>query len=435
MVCDGFLMKSVEVAVVGGGVAGLIAAHETARIGLATSLFEAAPVLGGRAQTRILDGFHFNQGPHALYVEGEFNKALNSMGVKVSGHRPDFSHALALWEDQQHPLPLKVETIQRATPFDDLDRMQLFETFTEVAQGAYHHAGQPLAEFTGRLRPRAAKIIETLIRLVTYVNAPDLIDGKAALDQLRLAFGGVLYVDGGWCELVAGLAASARAAGADLRTRSCVAKIARTERGWLLSGAGLEDHLASSVILTIAPQAAATLVAQSGDLAATARRANPVRLTCLDIGLSALPSPEVTFALGTDQPTYFSVHSMTARLAPSDGAMLHVARYLVPGEAPSTAHFGALERLTDLMLPGWRDLEVRRQRLAGMVVAHDFPGFETRGQRGPISVPDAPGLFLAGDWIGTKGMLSDASAASARDAARAAGAYLKQKSRRDGVTG
>src|SRR5580698_955226 len=40
MVCDGFLMKSVEVAVVGGGVAGLIAAHETARIGLATSLFE-----------------------------------------------------------------------------------------------------------------------------------------------------------------------------------------------------------------------------------------------------------------------------------------------------------------------------------------------------------------------------------------------------------
>lgn len=109
--------------------------------------------------------------------------------------------------------------------------------------------------------------------------------------------------------------------------------------------------------------------------------------------------------------------------------MVHVARYLAPGESPSTMHFGALERLVDSLQPGWRGVEVQRQRLAGIVVAHDFPRFETRGRRGPITLRDAPGLFLAADWIGAEGVLSDASAASAQAAARAAGAYCKQQTR------
>ena len=97
-----------------------------------------------------------------------------------------------------------------------------------------------------------------------------------------------------------------------------------------------------------------------------------------------------------------------------------------PEESPSATHFEALEQLTNLLQPGWQDVEIRRQRLAGMVVAHDFPSYEARGQRGPIMVPDAPGLFLAGDWVGAEGMLSDASAASARAAARAVGEYCEQ---------
>jgi phytoene dehydrogenase-like protein len=420
------VIKLVDVAVVGGGVAGLIAAHDTSRMGLATVLFEAAPTLGGRAKTRAEEGFHFNQGPHALYVDGEFNKALSSMGVDVPGHRLQLKNAIALWEGRRHPLPLRLETMQHVTPLDDLDRSQLIRTFGEVMEGACDYAGQPLTAFTGRLRPRVATVIESLIRLVTYVHAPDLIDGKAALDQFRLAFGGVLYIDGGWGELVAGLAESATTAGADLRTRSTVASVVRQEAGWMLAGPGLEDHLASCVVLAVAPQPAATIVGQSRDLTAVIHKTQPIRLTCLDLGLSTLPSSEATFALGMDQPTYFSVHSTTARLAPNAGAMVHVARYLAPAESQSPAHFAALEELTDVLQPGWREVEVRRQRLSAIVVAHDFPGFEARGQRGPITVQDAPGLFLAGDWIGAQGMLSDASAASARAAARAVGAYREQ---------
>ena len=419
-------MQTVDVAVVGGGVAGLIAAHDTARMGLATSLFEAAPAFGGRAQTRILEGFHFNLGPHALYTNGHFRKTLSALDVKFAGHRLHLTNAVALWEGQRHPLPLGLETMQRATPLDDLDRSQLAKIFGDVAQGAYDFAGQPLTAFTASLRPRVAKMIEALIRVVTYVHAPALIDGKAALDQLRLAFGGVLYVDGGWGELVAGLAASATSAGAKLQTRSSVAKVTRREAGWVLYGPGLEEHLASSVILAVAPQVAATIVEQSHELPAIANRTKPIKLMCLDLGLSKLPSSEATWALGIDQPTYFAVHSTVAKLTSGDGAIAHVACYLAPDESPSATHFEALEKLTDFLQPGWQDVEIRRQRLAGMVVAHDFPSYVARGQRGPIAVRDAPGLFLAGDWVGAEGMLSDASAASARAAARAVGEYCEQ---------
>ena len=57
-----------------------------------------------------------------------------------SGHRPQFRAAIALWDGQRHPLPLDPETMQRATPFDDLDRLELVKTFGEIAQGAYDYA-------------------------------------------------------------------------------------------------------------------------------------------------------------------------------------------------------------------------------------------------------------------------------------------------------
>jgi hypothetical protein len=57
--------------------------------------------------------------------------------------------------------------------------------------------------------------------------------------------------------------------------------------------------------------------------------------------------------------------------------------------------------------------------------------------RPPVAVPGAPGLFLAGDWVGPEGWLSDGSLASgeragilAADAARNSSAATATSSRR-----
>ncbi len=53
----------VDVAIVGGGPAGLTAAVVAARAGRSVVLYEKASAPGGRAVTREIDGYRFNVGP------------------------------------------------------------------------------------------------------------------------------------------------------------------------------------------------------------------------------------------------------------------------------------------------------------------------------------------------------------------------------------
>src|SRR6185436_14328541 len=144
---------------------------------------------------------------------------------------------------------------------------------------------------------------------------------------------------------------------------------------------------------------------------------------CLDIGLSRLPRPKATFALGIDQPLYLSVHSAVARLAPAEAAMIHVAKYLTTGDATDArAVERELEALLDLIQPGWRELVVQRRFLPHMTVAHLLPTAASGGNAGRPSaeVPGLANLFIAGDWVGAEGLLADASIASGKRAAELA---------------
>jgi phytoene dehydrogenase-like protein len=53
--------------IVGGGLAGLIAANLAARDDRSVLVLERASELGGRAATHVERDIHFNLGPHALY--------------------------------------------------------------------------------------------------------------------------------------------------------------------------------------------------------------------------------------------------------------------------------------------------------------------------------------------------------------------------------
>ena len=131
-----------------------------------------------------------------------------------------------------------------------------------------------------------------------------------------------------------------------------------------------------------------------------------------------MPKPKATFALGVDRPLYFSVHSATARLAPEDGAMIHVAKYLAPeGEDSNETIERELEGLLDLVQPGWRAALAPRRFLPDLAVANAVPLAARGGTRPGPQVSDVPGLFVVGDWVGDEGMLVDTSLASAKRAA------------------
>lgn len=409
-------MRGARIAVIGGGVAGLVAANEIASRGGQATLFEGTPHLGGRARTRVVDGFCFNQGPHALYLAGALAKALRDFNIPFGGSGPDLAQGLALWGMRPWSFPLG----HRVAPLDDSDAAALKQFIACISAENDLAPGTTLLEVLRALPSRARSVVEALVRLTTYVHAPTEIDAKAALEQLRLSFSGTIYVDGGWQVLVDGLDAAARRAGVSTRLSERAVRIRSNGEAIEIDLRGDRTETFAAVILAIPPGSAESLFARSQHLAGAAASVRPVRLMALDVALSALPHLDANFALGMDNPTYLSVHSAVAKLAPQDGALMHVARYVGANETPSADLFDEVRRVADSLQPGWRDQVVHEQRLSGAIVVHDFPRASKGGRRAHYLLNDSPGIFLAGDWVGDVGMLADAAAASARAAAAAA---------------
>jgi phytoene dehydrogenase-like protein len=100
-------------------------------------------------------------------------------------------------------------------------------------------------------------------------------------------------------------------------------------------------------------------------------------------------------------------------------ALVSTMKYLQPGEHDAHAVEAELEAVIDTVQPGWRELVVERRYLPSLIVSHWSPLAAMgglAGRPGP-AVPGVDGLFVAGDWVGHEGMLSEAAFASARRAA------------------
>ncbi len=157
---------------------------------------------------------------------------------------------------------------------------------------------------------------------------------------------------------------------------------------------------------------------RSATLERWARQERPLHVAALDLALRRLPEPNQRFVLSLDQPIYLSVHTGIAKLEPDDGGfVVHLLWYGDSVDDP----LPELESLLDLAQPGWRDEVVAEQYGRMRVVTHGRPEVG-RGLAGrpTVAINDLPGVYVAGDWVGPDGLLSDAALASGRVAGRAA---------------
>ena len=148
----------------------------------------------------------------------------------------------------------------------------------------------------------------------------------------------------------------------------------------------------------------------------------PVTAACLDLGLRG-PHPSVV--VGVDEPLYLACHCPPGDLAPAGGAVVHVMRY---GARDAGLDRAELQRFATLA--GIADDQIVEERfLAVHVVTHVLPGPEIGlAGRPAVAVPGSPGVYLAGDWVGPSGWLSDAAVASGQHAGLlAAGAAAEER--------
>jgi phytoene dehydrogenase-like protein len=413
-----------EVVVVGAGLAGLTAAATAAGEGARVTVLEAREHAGGRARTANLDGFLLNQGAHALYRGGPAWAALTDFGIQPRGNPPDASHAQALRGDGTlAPLPATARALVTSPLLHARGKLQM----ASILARAKHLAdtaepGTSVQQWIDRRSNDVAvrALLRLLLRTATYCDELDRLDAAAGLQQLaQVVAHGVVYLDGGFQQLVDSLQAVADARGVVTQTTAKVDAIEARDGGFVVR-TPQGDLDADAVVHAAGGPVDVDRVLQgaSATVRAWTEREQPVYASALDLALRALPDPRQRVVFGLDDPLYFSVHTPAARLVTDGpGEVAHLLWYGDRADDPRPR----LESLLDRAQPGWRDQVVDARYGRRLVVAHGrpLPGSGFAG-RPPVAVPDRPGLFVAGDWVGPEGLLTDAVMASGRAAGRAA---------------
>lgn len=429
--------RDVDVVVVGAGLAGLTAAAFAARGGASVVVLDARSAIGGRGRTVTTDGFHLNEGPHALYRNGAGSAALRELGIRPSGRAPRVRGTRFSLDGRLVSVPPARSVRQVTGMLARLGRDAADPAWVDASAQEWIEArtGDPVAR----------QLAATLVRVSSYSSGLDTFSADAAIDQLRSGAHGVTYLHGGWAQLVDALERVATVAGVAIRRSVKVGTVVADGHRWVVRPAGVGqggadggDIVARSVVLAAGgPGLASRLVSgSSATLADAAADARPVYAACLDLGLARLPVPSRTAVFGIDRPTYASTHSRAARLVDGVGEVLHVARYEPDPDDDAAAD---VERIADEIQPGWRDVAEVRRLGARLVVAHDRPQ-PGRGLRGRPScrVPELDGILVAGDWVGPDDLIGGAALASGRAAGEAAaraaaGIVDRHRYRRDDV--
>lgn len=377
-----------DITVVGGGLAGLVAAITAAEAGADVRLYESHSTLGGRA--RSLDGEYVaNDGTRVFYADGAHWAWLQERGLAGPAAQ------------------LGVKEFRR-TVFRHRDALTAVPPMALLRAAARRRLRAPAdRDFHGwaceHLGERSANAVEAFLGVVTYDADPGRLSAAFAWERfLRVTTPGrplPRYVIGGWQAVVDRLAAHATRLGVRIEVGTRV------------------DTLPESPVVVATHLASARQLLGDDDLAWESGHS-----ALLDVGLVAdRKDPFLVWDL--DEGGFAERYSSPdPSLAPPGHSLVQAQLPVRAGESHADAH-ARLERLFDQAYAGWRERTTwRRDAIAlGRTGALDLPG---RTWRDRPAVDRGDGVFVAGDQVAAPGLLSEVSFTSAIEAGRGAAALV-----------
>ncbi|MGH1488736.1 MAG: FAD-dependent oxidoreductase [Acidimicrobiales bacterium] len=412
---------TVDLQIIGGGLAGLVAANLAIDAGLSVRLIESQRSLGGRAGSTEYQRFVLNQGPHALYVDGALNKTLRSLGIKPRGSAPVIKGATGSIGSVTGLLPGGPASLLRTNLLPARGKWQL----AKLMAGLQRIDPQPLGSTSVEQWidsitdvPELKAMLTGLVSLSTYSFTPVIASADTAVEQLQMALGnGVLYLDGGWVDIVSELENRAERLGSFERVTAKVLEVTAGHDGGHSCRTADTNYSAANVLLAAGSPALVDRLL--GDSSASEMAGPPVQAAVLDLGLKT--EPPVGIHLGLDVGLYLSKHSSATSLTPAGHSLVSVARYLRPDDKLGPDETKSL-LLAHARAAGINPADIVMDRyLHRLTVAFGRPLAKNGGLAGrpPVTVAGRPGIYVAGDWVGGTGLLADASAASAAEAVTA----------------
>ena len=400
-----------DIVVVGAGLAGLVAAATAAESiegqRLQVVLIEGAQP-GGRARTDERNGFKFNQGPHAVYLQGAGRKVMLGLGIDPTGGPPALKHTFLFESGEVYPMPASPTKLMASKLLTARGKAQIAKFLPGIGKvDAAALSSISAAQWLDGLdlQPEARKLVSMLMRTATYVD-PDVmpISADAAVRQMQIAVDeGVRYIDGGWQTMVDALLGVCAARGVTMEKKTTALSVREVD-GHVEVSTSTGPIVANAAI--IASGGPASAIGLIGDDPGWGDLGDPVTAACLDLGLTRPPERPVLF--GLSEPLYLSTHCPPADLAPEGGAVVQLMRY---GARDAVTDRRALDELAAAAGID-RSTVVEERLLARMHVA-----------KGGVAGHER--LFVAGDLVGPVGLVGDAAIASGAAAATAARACVE----------
>jgi len=371
-----------RITIVGGGLAGLVAAISCAEQGAEVVLLEAHEELGGRARSS--DGpYKANLGPHVIYKDGPFWSWLREQEILPRHASVPLAGLRFRWQGEIRRMP-PLGTIPsilrlrgRQAPVD-LDFRSWVASLTD---------------------DRTADLLSSAAGVYTFHHDPGELSAAFVWGHtVRVLLSPpptARYVIGGWSTLVAALEGRARGLGVAIELGH------RVER------------------LPEGPAIIATELDQARQLLGDESLSWPSGHTlCVDLGLKRKRGDAFVVS---DLDECGWIERFTApdpSLAPAGEELVQAQLPIRPQESTEQAAL-RLERLLDLAYPDRHERQTwhRRQTMKSRTGALDLPGSTWRDRP---AVDRGDGVFLAGDMVAAPGLLSEVSFASAVEAGRLA---------------
>lgn len=373
--------------VIGGGIAGLVAAITAAEGGAPVVLHEASGRVGGRA----LGGVSWagvNLGPHVVLTDGALVRWLAARSIKIGLRRPAL-RGLHLIGDESTgavtlvPVRLAATVIARQAPVDDCFR-----------------------DWAGRVFGTAsAELMCSLAGLFCFHHDPGALSARFVWDRYRRVVVSphrIRMVADGWSALAGALADRAAACGVRIEV----------------------DDKVTAATFPDGPTVVATRLPAASRLLGRELRWPGARTALMDV--AAAPGrrgwPSTVIDIRGDLGTCCLIDRMTAvfpDLLGHRGAELFQAQLGISRETSRAEAAARIERTFDEAASGWRERVVwqRSLTLTGATGAVDPPGATWRDRP---SIEQGDDRFLAGDAVAAPGMLAEVAVNSGIDAARRA---------------
>lgn len=412
-----------DIVIVGGGLAGYVAANYLTKNDLSVLILEKGEKVGGRARTDKVRQQYFNLGPHALYKKGKAKLILEQFNINFPGKSPKLGGIL-VENNLEYAAPFTPYGIFTTRFLNWKERIEWI-TFVMKADriDTEKLAGQTFEQWVKQTAQskKVQSLLYILGRLATYCHAPEKVSAKIIVSHLKTVMDGVLYLDGGWQTIIDQLHNKAVMGGVQVQSRAAVKQIVPVEHNHikLVLSEG-EEIFGKYVICTTGPNELNKMLGEHANLSQSRffTQTTTVKGATLDVALSQLPNPKRLFAMSISDPLYFSVHSNYARLSEDgESAVLHVFKYHHPDDRIDSVKVkNELEQFLERMQPGWQKYKITSRYIPQIIVNQRLPqiGDEHNLLRSKTVIP---GLYIAGDWASPHFILAEGAVSSALEAA------------------